>query len=339
MRVVSVIVPCRNEIRHIRLFLESLLQQELSPDYDCEFLIADGMSDDGTRRVLAEFQPLFKSLIILDNNHQTVSSGLNSGILHARGGIIIRMDVHTEYASDYIRECVKALENTAADNVGGPALPRGRTYIERGICLAYESTFGSGGAAFHNATFEGYVDTVTYGCWRKSTLQRLGLFDEELIRNQDDELNLRLTRSGGRIWQTPKIRSWYHPRSTLMGLARQHVQYGYWKAHVIRKHRIPASWRHLVPGAFAMALLFLGTTALFWSWSARMLALLLMTYGGASLVASIVACRRAKNLTFLPVMPVVFAAYHLPYGLGFLGGLCDIALRRRASRTLTALTR
>ena len=339
VRTVSVIVPCRNEIRLIRSFLESLLRQDLGPDLDCEFLIADGMSNDGTRQVLADFQSRFTSLVIRDNQSQTVSSGLNSGILQARGNIIIRMDVHSEYAPDYIRQCVITLEDTGADNVGGPALPTGLSYLQRSICLAYQSAFGCGGARFHDPSFEGYVDTVTYGCWRKSTLIRLGLFDEELVRNQDDELNLRLTRSGGKIWQTPRIRSWYHPRSTLRELARQHLQYGYWKARVIRKHKIPASARHLVPGGFALTLLLLSTAALFWPFSARMLALLLTTYGVASVLASLIACWKRRNLLFLPVMPVVFAAYHLPYGLGFLGGLCDIILRRRPSRTLTALTR
>lgn len=211
--------------------------------------------------------------------------------------------------------------------------------MERSICLAYQSTFGCGGARFHNPAFEGYVDTVTYGCWRKSTLERIGLFDEELVRNQDDELNLRLNRSGGKIWQTPKIQSWYYPRSTLKSLARQHVQYGYWKARILRKHRIPAAWRHLVPGAFAVALSFFGATAWFLPLSARMLALLLITYGVASVAASGIACWKGKNLFLFPVLPLVFAAYHLPYGLGFLAGLCDIVLHRRPSRALTALTR
>ena len=339
MTIVSVAVPCRNEIRHIGPFLESLLSQELGDDLECEFLIADGMSTDGTRELLSEHRSRFRSLIVLDNPNQTVSSALNSAILHARGEIVIRMDVHSEYAPNYIRECVGALRSSGADNVGGPALPRGRTYTERSICLAYQSPFGCGGARFHNPNYEGYVDTVTYGCWRKETLIELGLFDEELVRNQDDELNLRLTRSGGRIWQTPKIRSWYSPRSSIAALARQHFQYGYWKARVIRKHRIPASPRHLVPGTFALALLLFAVTAPFFPLVAKAFVLLLLAYGAASLAASLAACWTGRNLSLLPMMLVTFAAYHLPYGLGFLAGLCDIVLHRRPSSALTALTR
>ena len=166
MRMISVIVPCRNEIRHIRKFLESLFAQELVPDLKCEFLIADGMSNDGTREVFYEWQERLKGLVVFDNKGQTVSSGLNVAIRRAHGEIMIRMDVHAQYAHDYIRQCVMALDETQADNVGGPALTRGVTYIQRAICLAYHSRFGCGGAHFHDPTYEGYVDTITYGCWR-----------------------------------------------------------------------------------------------------------------------------------------------------------------------------
>jgi len=339
MRTISVIVPCRNEIRHIRDFLESLLAQELDADLQCEFLIADGMSNDGTRNVLCEWQGRFAGLVVFDNKDQTVSSGLNAAICRAHGEIVIRMDVHAQYAPDYIGRCVAALDQTQADNVGGPALTRGFTYIQRAICLAYHSRFGCGGAHFHDPTYEGYVDTVTYGCWRKSTLESLSLFDEAFVRNQDDELNLRLLRRGGTIWQTPKIRSWYQPRSSLMALARQYFQYGYWKTQLLRKHRIPASLRHLVPGIFVAALMILGATAPFLTLSAYLFATAVAVYGLASITASLIACRTADTLLLLPVMPLVFAAYHLSYGVGFLSGLWHPAAGCRPPRMFTALSR
>jgi len=339
METVSVIVPCRNEVRHIVPFLESLLAQQTGAGIDCEFLIADGMSDDGTREVLAQWQPRFRSLEILDNRAQTVSGGLNAAIRRARGEIIIRMDVHSEYAPDYIQQCVAALKRTGADNVGGPALARGASYTQKAICVAYRSRFGCGGARFHDPNYEGYVDTVTYGCWKRSTLERLGGFDEELVRNQDDELNLRIVRSGGKIWQTPLIRSWYSPRSSLNALARQYGQYGYWKVRVMQKHRIPASWRHLAPGAFAAMLLILAVGSLFSSLSAWILIAMLSVYLLASAAAALVACREPGNFVLLPIMPLVFATYHFSYGAGFLRGLCDLTMRRKPARAFTALVR
>jgi glycosyltransferase involved in cell wall biosynthesis len=339
MQMVSVIVPCRNEIRHIQAFLDSLLAQQLGEGLDCEFLIADGMSTDGTRSLLADWQTRFKAFAILDNHAQTVSAGLNAAISQARGEIVLRMDVHTEYAPDYILQCVVTLRETGADNVGGPALALGDTYVQRAICLAYRSPFGCGGARFHDPNYEGAVDTVTYGCWYKSTLEKLGLFDETFVRNQDDELNLRLIRQGGRIWQTPRIRSWYRPRASLRGLSRQYSQYGYWKVRVMRKHRIPASWRHCVPGAFVAALLVFGISAPFALPSLWVLRILVASYLVATLAASAAACRKMENISLLPVMPLVFAAYHLSYGFGFLRGLWDAAISRSPSDAFTALVR
>jgi glycosyltransferase involved in cell wall biosynthesis len=336
---VSVLVPCRNEVRHIRIFLQSLLAQQLGPGLECEILIADGMSDDGTRDVLGEWQSRFKALVVIDNHNQTVSSGLNAAILRANGDIIVRMDVHSEYAPDYIQQCVNVLDETGADNVGGPALACGTTYVQKAICVAYRFPFGCGGARFHDPYYEGLVDTVTYGCWRRSTLERIGLFDEMLVRNQDDELNLRLARQGGKIWQTPRIRSWYYPRASLAALGRQYGQYGYWKVYVMRKHRLPASWRHLAPGTFVAALLLFGITAPFAAVSAAILKMIVGTYAVANLGASVVACRKPENLVLLSIMPVVFATYHLSYGLGFLRAMLDIAFHRRPAGSAIELVR
>lgn len=339
VQTVSVIVPCRNEIRHIRKFLETLSAQVLGPDLDCEFIVADGMSTDGTRQILEEWKPRFRALEILDNPRQTVSCGLNAAIRQARGEIILRMDVHSEYAPDYIQQCVLALKRTGADNVGGPALAVGEAYVQRAISVAYRSSFGCGGARFHDAGYEGYVDTVTYGCWWKSTLLQLGLFDESFVRNQDDELNLRLTRRGGKIWQTPAIRSWYRPRASLGALARQYGQYGYWKVRVMKKHRIPASWRHLVPGAFVAALIVFGLAAPWLRFGAEMFLTVAAVYACANLAATALACRGAENWPLFAVMPFVFATYHLSYGFGFLRGLWDSARGRNPGESFTALVR
>lgn len=339
LKKVSVIVPCRNERRHIEAFMASLLQQE-AEDMDVEFLIADGMSDDGTRDYLKEICAKHPKVRIIDNPEKFVSTGLNRAIRAARGDIIARMDVHTEYASDYLKKCVELLLKTGADNAGGPARTKAHGYLQEAICLAYHSPFSCGGASFHNPDFEGQVDTVTYGCWHKNTLLRLGLFDEELVRNQDDELNLRITRSGGKIFQSSSIRSWYHPRASLRALFNQYMQYGYWKVRVIQKHRLPASIRHLVPGAFVFGLILLTAIAPFFRLAFLAWALWLGSYLLGNILATCLTCLRPGRFGFLPVMPVVFAAYHFGYGYGFLRGMIDFVLRRRGGAgTFTALTR
>jgi glycosyltransferase involved in cell wall biosynthesis len=323
----SVIVPCRNERAAIERFIAGVLAQE-EVSGGIEVLVADGRSDDGTREILKELTQRESRLVLIDNPRRTVSPGLNLAIRQARAAVIARMDVHTEYAPDYLRSCLEALELSSAQNVGGPALTRAEGYFQRANAAAYGSAFAVGGARFHAAGFEGLVDTVPYGCWRKTTLEDLGYFDEALDRNQDDELNLRLIRRGGSIWQTPGIRSWYRPRSTATGLFRQYFQYGYWKVYVIRKHRTPASWRHLVPvAAVLMGILLLGAGLLMPA--ARVaLAVCALAWLGLSLVAAAVACRRSSQWDLLPALPLVFAIYHVAYGLGFLRALLDHAFQR-----------
>lgn len=335
----SIIVPCRNERAHIEAALASMREQTDLPG-GLEIIVADGRSDDGTREVLDRLAASDARIRIIDNPGQIVSTGLNRAIEAARGESVVRMDAHTVYATDYVASCLAALEQTGAQNVGGPARTRAETYFQQANALAYQSPFSGGGARFHDPDYEGWVDTVTYGCWRKQTLVDLGLFDEQLIRNQDDELNLRLVRSGGRIWQTPAIRSWYFPRASMSGLFRQYAQYGYWKVAVIQKHRLPASVRHLVPGLFVATLLALGLFS-FVSYSARSaLALLLATYLLANFAASVVTCRHEPNTRYLRVMPLVFGAYHFGYGCGFLRGVIDFfVLKRGPARAYHRLTR
>jgi succinoglycan biosynthesis protein ExoA len=347
---VSVVVPCRNEIRHIRAFLDSVFSQELG-QIEMEVLVADGISDDGTWLVLKEYEKRFGALKVLDNPEKIVSTGLNRAIRKAQGEIIIRMDAHTLYAPDYVRSCVEVLQETNADNVGGPALTRADGYVARAIAYAFQTRFARGGAKIRDPQYEGPVDSVPYGCWRKSTLERIGMFDERFVRTQDYELNVRLVFSGGRVWQSPKITSWYWPRASLCGLFQQYFQYGFWKIAVCRKHGRPASRRSLVPGLCLLAgavLLFCAAGAslggMVW-WRNSFLGFwlaLVSLYFIASLTAAFSLARR-KGWIFLPFLPIVFATYHLSHGLGFLLGLmyppANWERRNSIQKVLTAITR
>lgn len=321
-----------------------------------EIIIADGMSTDGTREVLAKMAQKDQRIQVLDNPGMFVSTGLNQAIERARGEVIVRIDAHTTYSPDYIINCIAALQSTGADNVGGPWVARGEGTVSSAIAAAFQSRFSAGGARGHDPAFSGPVDTVYLGCWPKETFTRFGLFDPELVRNQDDEHNLRIIRGGGRVYQSSKIKSWYKPRNSLSALFRQYTQYGYWKVRVIQKHKIPASWRHVVPGAFLLTvlgllLLFLATFSLsvldgdlqitraLAKWSAGLLILALGTYVLAVLAASVETA--AKNSwTLLPLLTAVFPCYHIGYGYGFLRGLWDFSLKRtRSVQAAVALTR
>jgi glycosyltransferase involved in cell wall biosynthesis len=335
---VSIIIACRNEEGSLKTCLRSILAQEpLAGGF--EVIIADGMSEDGTRTILKQFASEDPRIRVVDNPGRIVSTGLNMAVRAARGQIIARMDAHTEYAPDYIRQCVTVLQETGADNVGGPARTKSRGYRQSAICAAYHSAFAVGGARFHKVEYEGEVDTVTYGCWPRKVFDQIGCFDEELVRNQDDEFNLRLTRMGGKIWQSPRIQSWYSPRGSLEGLFRQYLQYGYWKVRVIQKHKLPANLRHLVPGLFVGALSVLMLASLWWRPAAWGWLGLVGTYGACNVVASCLTAAR-QGWKLFPLLPLVFACYHFAYGCGFLHGIWDfVMLRRRPRATYTNLTR
>jgi succinoglycan biosynthesis protein ExoA len=336
---ITIIIPCRNEQFHIKKVISSLFAQK-GVEASIEIIIADGRSEDGTREILNQMSTGDPRLRIIDNPGMIVSTGLNAAIRAARGDIVIRMDAHTECAQDYVKQCVHTLESTGADNVGGPWRAIGLSWLQKAIALSFQSPFSSGGAGSHRIAYEGLVDTVYLGCWHKDTLFRLGLFDEELIRNQDDEFNLRLLRSGGKIWQSPTIRSWYYPRSSLANLFKQYVQYGYWKVRVIQKHKLPASFRHLVPGIFVTILLALSFSSIFFSSTLLLLLGILSLYFFANFGASLLTCRRMVNWRYLLVMPFVFATYHFGYGWGFLKGVIDFfALKRSGRDAYRKLTR
>lgn len=324
---VSVVAPCRNERAFIRAFLEDLLRQERD-GLKCEFLIADGMSDDGTREILDEYAEQYREIQVVENPARIVPAGLNAAIRAARGEVIVRMDVHARYAEDFLRRSVEVLEETGAANVGGAWHAVGKGYLGRSISAAFQSRFCSGAAASRRVDYDGPVDTVWLGCWRKETLDRIGLFDEALVRNQDDELNYRITKAGGVVWQSPKIRCWYEPRNSLRKLFLQYFQYGFWKVAVIRKHRLPAKLRHLAPGVFVLVLMVLAAgwaigAAAGWraaGWFGWLLAALAGAYVCAAAAAAAIGARRA-GWELLPGILAAIPCFHFGYGTGFLAGV------------------
>lgn len=325
---VSIVLPCRNEVEHIEACLESVLAQQ-APEGGFEIIVADGMSTDGTRERLDALARAHPQLRVLNNPGRIVSTGLNAAIRAAHGEYIIRMDAHTTYAPDYIRSCLEVMQETGADNVGGPVLTVAHTPMQKTIQAVYHSAFAVGGARSHNPNYEGPVDTVLYGCWKKEIFERVGYFDEDLVRNQDDEHNFRLTRSGGKLYQSRRIRSWYHVRGSLNALFHQYMQYGFWKVLVIRKHGSPASLRHLVPGGFLALLGLLLVAGFIWqpAWWAGLG--LFALYAGVVLLVSLVTAAHAGWKLF-PMLPLAFGCFHFGYGYGFLRGLLDLVILQNA---------
>lgn len=245
---VSIIIPCRNEKDYVIPFIDSLTKQKGFHEF--QIIIADGDSDDGTGKLLKTISQNFTNIIILRNPKKIVSSGLNLALAHSSGEFVVRMDMHTTYEPDYVYQCVNILSSANSDVwcVGGPWQPQpNKSFIGRAISEAFNNRVVSGNSRSRDLNFSGSVDTVYLGCWRKDRLIELGGFDEELVRNQDDELCLRIRLNfGKKILQNAKIKSYYEPRSSLSKLFMQYYQYGYWKVMVAKKHGQFGSYRHWV---------------------------------------------------------------------------------------------
>jgi glycosyltransferase involved in cell wall biosynthesis len=321
MTKVSVIIPIRNEENSVQDMLDSIFANDF-PVAEMEIIAVDGDSEDKTRELLEAFNWQGVRHQILHNPKKIVPVSLNLAIAAAKGKYIIRMDAHTRYGSDYIRRCVDLLESDVAENVGGPMRAVGRGPFGRAVALATSSRMGVGNASFHFEGVRGYVDTVYLGAFKREVFERFGGFDENLECNQDDEFNYRIKRGGGRIYLDPDIHSEYTPRNAPGKLMKQYFRYGYWKVSVIRKHGMPASWRHLAPAAFVLAV---AAGAVISPFSMTVFSLwkgLIMCYLGACSIFSIQFFRE-NNLKTVAAIPFVFALLHLSYGLGFLKGALD----------------
>jgi GT2 family glycosyltransferase len=320
----------RNESNYIRPCLEALLRQDY-PKEELEILVIDGHSTDNSRAVVSHYTQRYPHLFLLDNPARTTSAGLNIGVLHARGRYIIRVDAHTVIMPDYVSRCVELLEATKAANVGGLMRPVGTTYLGRSVALATTTPFGIGDSKFHYLEAEQFVDTVYMGAFRREIFEQVGLFDEELIRNQDYELNIRIRKAGGKILLSPKIISYYTPRPSLMPLWRQYFQYGCWKVWTLQKHPDSLRWRQIVAPLFVITLF--GSLLLNFAWKpARWLfAVIAGSYLLANSVASTIAAGRS-GWRYLPILPVVFACIHFAWGLGFWYGLIRLPFVTRRPR-------
>ncbi|HVO42186.1 MAG TPA: glycosyltransferase family 2 protein [Aggregatilineales bacterium] len=329
---VSVIMPIRNEADFIVRSLGAVLAQDYPP-HRMEILVADGMSMDATRDIVAQTALRRKEIpvIVVDNPGRIVPTGINAALRQAKGDIIVRVDGHTIIDPAYVSECVSALARSGADNVGGRMIPQGTTPFGQAVALATSSPFGVGGGRFHYSDKEEWVDTVYMGAWPRFVFERIGNFDEELVRNQDDEFNYRLLAHGGKILLSDRILSKYYNRSSLRTLWRQYFQYGYWKIRVMQKHPGQMRFRQFVPPLFVGGIV-VGLVLQPFSGLVRLLWLLgVALYIVANLAASAYIAARS-GWPHMRWLPVIFATLHLSYGSGFLLGLINFANRWQARK-------
>lgn len=329
---VSIIMPIRNEADFIERAIRSVLNNDYPPD-KIEVIVADGCSDDGTQAIVERIASRDSRIILLENPSRIVPAALNIGLHASHGDIFIPISGHAEIPPAFIRNSVKCLlEHPDAWVAGGYMKTVSQGYVGKVIAAATQSPFGVGNARHRLGNFDGWVEVVPFGAHHKWILDKIGYFDEELVRNQDDEFFMRIVLAGGKIWLSSSIYSTYYSRNSLRKLWRQYFQYGFWRIRTLQKHGKPAMLRQIVPLLFVCSLVVLAFAGIVWRVFWWVLAVELMIYAAGLTYGSVDVGRKA-GWKYSCVVPVVFAILHFGYGIGSLWGIIRfVVLKGRGMR-------
>lgn len=318
---ISIVIPCYNEQDTIGLLLDAIRNQSF-PLEAMEVVIADGLSSDATRRRVAEYQAAHPELAlrVVDNPQRIIPAGVNRAIAAAGGDIIVRMDAHSAPHAQYVARCVEALQAGRGENVGGvwEIRPRDGSWVARAIAAAAAHPLGVGDAHYRHAETAQEVDTVPFGAFHRALIERIGAFDETLLTNEDYEFNVRVRRSGGRVWLDPAIRSVYYARRTFAELARQYWRYGYWKARMLRRYPDTLRWRQALPPAFVLSLLGLALLSPFFSLAGWIFVIESLVYALILTIVGVQAAIKKRDWALAPGVPLAIVTMHLAWGSAFL---------------------
>lgn len=337
--VVSIVIPCRNEEKHIGECLDSITNSNF-PKKNLEVLVVDGMSRDRTRILLKKYVESYPFINVLDNKKKITPAAINIGISKASGNYIMILSSHSKIDKNFIKANIDTFEKNNADCVGGIliTIPPNDTLLAQAIAISLSHPFGIGNSYFRIGLKEPrYVDTVPFGCYKREVFSNNGLFDEELIRNQDDEFNFRLIKNGGKILLNPNIVSYYYTRDSLSKLWKMYFQYGIFKPLVAKKVGAVMTWRQIIPPLFVSSLTISLTFALLLSKFIWLFMLILISYISVNTFFSFWLSLK-KGFKYLLVLPITFATLHLSYGLGYLKGILDYFIFKK-SNTDIPLTR
>jgi glycosyltransferase involved in cell wall biosynthesis len=328
-KYVSIIVPIRNEEAYIEKTIDSIFEQDYGSD-NFEVILVDGMSDDATLEKIESLIPKYPNIKLFHNSNKVVPFALNIAIKESLGEVIVRLDAHSFYPNNYISELVKKLTELNAWNVGGvfDTLPANGTTKAYAIAEALKSPI-SVGDSYHriggNEVME--VDTVPYGCFKKEVFGKIGLFDEQLVRNQDDEFNSRILKNGGKIYILPYLKIEYFARPSIRKTAKMFYQYGLFKPLVVKKIGKLTSIRQLVPVAFLMGLVVGILLSFVHEYFFVVYTAVITIYAILLLFTAFRLFLRKKQASMLAIMfylPFTIFLIHVSYGMGYIVGLLKI---------------
>ncbi|MDR3587307.1 MAG: glycosyltransferase [Desulfosporosinus sp.] len=331
---VSIIIPCYNEERFIKMCLDSIFEQSF-PIEEIEILVIDGLSNDQTIQIVKQEIEAGRTNIRLFHNPKRIqASAINIGVQEANGKYIVRLDAHSTYERAYVEKCIALAKDTRADNVGGIAIATAKTRIGKAISLALACPFGVGNSVFRLGGIHGEVESVPFGTFPSETFEKFGLFNESLARCEDKEYNQRIRKGGGRVYMSKDIKIFYHNRETISGIAKQSYNNGLWNVFTLILSPGSVSVRHFVPLMFVSSLIGLSAVTLaglFTSpWLLSFVWLLALDLGFYFILNALFSLRLAfKNengYLNLILLPLIFLVIHISYGLGSMEGLCRLPM-------------
>lgn len=322
-KTVSIIIPSKNEENYIGKCLDSFINQSYNMEL-FDVLVCDGMSTDSTREIVLDYTKRYKNIKLIDNIGVSAPKGMNIGIKNSNADIVIVFGAHSEADKDFIKNNVEILKREDVHCCGGPIETVNDNIIGKAISLAMSSPFGVGNALFRYSKKEKFVDTVAFGAYKRDVLDKVGHFDEELVRGQDYELNFRFTELGYNILLSPKIKSKYFSRTSILKLWNQYFQYGFWKMKIINKYKKVPSLRHVIPTIFVLFNIFGILGGIFNKYILCLWILIISLYVLINIFYSLKLSN--KNIIILALLLILFPILHISYGVGFIVGFFAFGL-------------
>ena len=328
IKQISIIIPTYNEEDKIVECIESLLNGDYPLD-KIEFVIADGNSTDRTVDRIHNFAAERRDITIrvVNNPNKTQGYGLNLAIQNAdpKSEIILRADAHSLYPRNYVSDCAKTLIEVGTDNVGGAMVPVGKTPRQKAAAFCMSHLLGVGNAKFHLGNYSGFVDTAYLGCFKRDVFEKAGLFDPQMTPNEDAEFNMRIRKTGGKVYLNSNIKIDYFPRDSFVKLLKQYFRYGQGRCRTFKKHKAFTSIRQLIPPLWAVSSLIFLAMSLIWP----VFIMPLLVYIFALIIASGHGAFKKHDIAIL-LSPVCFVIMHYAWGLGFLHQMFIRAVRTQS---------
>jgi succinoglycan biosynthesis protein ExoA len=324
--IISVIIPCRNENKYIQDTINSILCQK-NEGYAFEIIVVDGMSQDGTREILNELSTKNQNIKVIDNPAKVTPVALNIGIKNSSGKYIAILGAHAEYSDDYFSENLELMKtHPEVSCTGGPIISKGKNYFAKAAAIAMSSPVGVGNAKHRFPEYEGYAEMACFPFFKREVFDKYGLYDESLIKNQDDEFCFRIRLRGAKIFISNKVKSTYYVRDSFSKLFNQYFSYGKWRIPVLLKHKIAISYRQQVPALFFVTIAFLFMISCYFH--NIYIGLFLPVLYFFILIGFAVSYLKKENIKVIRYLPAIVFILHFSYAIGFLSGIIKSGINK-----------